>query len=167
MNRRITLGVCLFALSHMAAADDGTIYVRPTAPFTDETSVERKIIDECNLPKSQMKLLHEEAQKAGVSLTENEEAATANQGKVLLIETSSAFSSGNAFIGHRKLVSIKGRLLDNGAEVGNFTALRNSMGGAFAGYKSSCAVLHRCQAALAKDVLNWLKNPTKDARLGD
>jgi hypothetical protein len=41
------------------------------------------------------------------------------------------------------------------------------MGGFGAGFKGSCTVLYRCQHAIAEDILEWLKNPTKDARLGD
>ena len=64
-------------------------------------------------------------------------------------------------------MTLKGKLLENGKEIGNFTAVRGSMGGAFGGYKSSCAVLHRCQSTLAKDILAWLKNPAKDSRIGE
>jgi len=102
-----------------------------------------------------------------VTVVEDESAVAANKGRVLQVEIFNALSQGNAFIGHGKQVTLKGKLLENGQEIGNFTAVRGSMGGAFGGYKSSCAVLHRCQAALAKDILAWLKNPAKDSRIGE
>jgi hypothetical protein len=158
---------CLLATFSLAAAEEATTYVAKTAPFTDANVIAKNIIDECGLPEAMMKVLHEEATAAGVSLTESEEAVTANKGRVLIVETSNAISSGNAFVGHRKQVVIKGRLLENGTELGNFTGVRSSGGGMWGGYKSSCAVLHRCQVTLAKDILAWLKNPTKDARIGE
>lgn len=155
-----TLG-CSAAL----AAD--TVYVGKTAPYTDETTVAKNIIDECNLPASQMQYLHELAKELDVTLVEDEAAASENKGRVLIVETFSAISGGNAFTGHKKQVVVKGRLLEDGAELGNFTGIRGSMGGMWGGYKSSCAVLHRCQAALAKDILQWMKQPAKDSRIGE
>lgn len=159
------VGVGLLTLAQFAFADP--VYVGKTAPFADSTQIAKNIIDECGLPESQMKVLHEQAQELKVEIVEDEAAVSANKGRVLLIETVSAISAGNAFVGHRKQVSVKGRLLDNGAEIGNFSALRGSMGGMWGGYKSSCSVLYRCQTTLAKDILGWLANPTKDARLGE
>jgi hypothetical protein len=149
------------------ALADGAIAIGTTAPYVDTSMIAQNILDECALPQSQMKSLLEHATKAGVSLVTNEEAVTAKSGKVLVVETTMALSQGNAWRGHAKLVAIRGRLFDNGTEIGNFSARRNSMGGVAAGFMSSCAVLYRCQNALARDVLEWLKNPVKDARLGD
>lgn len=160
------LAVCLLTLGQLAAAG-APVYVGKTAPFTDSTQVAKNIIDECGLPQSQMKVLHEQAKELGIEIVEDEAAVAANKGRVLLLETSSAISGGNAFTGHRKQVVVKGRLLENGEEIGNFSAIRGSMGGMWGGYKSSCSVLYRCQTTLAKDILGWLANPTKDARIGE
>ncbi|MFC4311244.1 hypothetical protein ACFPN2_19250 [Steroidobacter flavus] len=149
------------------ALDGGAIAISTTAPYVDTSMIAQNILDECGLPQSQMKALLEQAAKAGVSLVTNEEAVAAKSGKVLVVETANALSQGNAWRGHAKLVAIRGRLFDNGTEIGSFNARRNSMGGIGAGFMSSCAVLYRCQNALARDVLEWLKNPVKDARLGD
>jgi hypothetical protein len=160
------LAVCLLTLAPLAVAE-GPVYVRKTAPFADSTQIAQNIIDECGLPESQMKVLHEQAKELHVEIVADEAAVDANKGRVLLLETVSAISGGNAFVGHRKQVVVKGRLLDNGEEIGNFSALRGSMGGMWGGYKSSCSVLYRCQTTLATDILTWLASPTKDARLGE
>jgi hypothetical protein len=159
------LAIVLSTLVQVAVADP--VYVGKTAPFTDSTQIARNIIDECGLPESQMKVLHEQAKELRVEVIEDEAAVAANKGRVLLLETASAISAGNAFAGHRKQVVVKGRLLENGEEIGNFSAIRGSMGGMWGGYKSSCSVLYRCQTTLAKDILGWLANPTKDARIGE
>lgn len=157
--------VCMAPIA--GAEEGGPIYIGKTAPYMDAAAIKVNIVNECDLPAAQMKLLREQAPAAGVTLVEDESAVVAKKGRVLLIEIFNAVSQGNAFIGHGKQVVLKGKLLENGTEIGNFTATRGSMGGAFAGYKSSCAVLHRCQNALAKDILTWLKSPAKDSRIGE
>jgi hypothetical protein len=165
-SRAAALAAVMVIAGQAAYAAD-TVYVGKEAPYTDASTIKQNIVSECDLPAAQIKLLKEQAAAAGVTVVEDETAAAANKGRVLKVEIFNALSQGNAFIGHGKQVTLKGKLLENGTEIGNFTAVRGSMGGAFAGYKSSCAVLHRCQAALAKDILGWLKNPTKDARIGE
>lgn len=160
------LAVCLLTLADLAVAED-PVYVGKTAPYSDATQIAKNIIDECGLPEAQMKVLHEQAREMGVAIVEDEAAVAANKGRVLQLETVSAISAGNAFTGHRKQVVVKGRLLENGEEIGNFSAIRGSMGGMWAGYKSSCSVLYRCQTTLAKDILGWLAHPSKDARIGE
>ena len=76
-------------------------------------------------------------------------------------------STGNAFIGHRKSVTAKGKLFENGKQIGSFLANRVSGGGAFGGYKSSCAIIHACGRAVGKDIAGWLASPAEGARLGD
>jgi hypothetical protein len=162
----LVLVLGLLTVTVTAAADE-PVYVGKTAPYSDASLIAKNILDECGLPESQMKVLHEQAKELGATIVEDEAAVAANQGRVLHIETANAISAGNAFTGHRKQVIVKGRLLENGQELGNFTAIRGSMGGMWGGYKSSCSVLYRCQTTLAKDILGWLKNPTKDARIGE
>jgi len=72
------------------------------------------------------------------------EAVKAGKGRILYIEITNAISMGNPFMGHQKQVSVKGRLLEDGTEIGSFSGVRASMGGAFAGFKGSCSVLGRC-----------------------
>ena len=61
-----------------------------------------------------------------------------------------------------KWVTVYGTLKKGGREIGTFRAKRNTFTG-----KGTCGMLTRCVAAMADDVGEWLKNPTKDARLGD
>src|SRR6185503_20887259 len=104
------LAVCLLTLADLAVAED-PVYVGKTAPYSDATQIAKNIIDECGLPEAQMKVLHEQAREMGVAIVEDEAAVAANKGRVLLLETVSAISAGNAFTGHRKQVVVKGRLL--------------------------------------------------------
>ncbi|WP_294965848.1 hypothetical protein [Sulfurimonas sp.] len=86
---------------------------------------------------------------------------------ILKLNIIDAVSSGNAFIGHNKFVIASGELFEGDKKIASFKVARRSNGGFFGAYKSSCAVLGGCTATMAKDIIAWLKAPTKDAILGD
>ncbi len=150
-----------------AIAENEKIYINQTIPFTDENSIAKAILTECQLPERQAEYIEEVAKENGLNLIRDNEAVITRKGRVLLVEISNAISVGNPFTGHRKQVSIKGRLLEDGTEVASFSGLRSSMGGMFGGFKGSCVVLERCLATLAKDINGWLKAPTLNARIGE
>jgi len=58
-------------------------------------------------------------------------------------------------------------LKENGEVIGSFTGARYSGGGAFGGFKGTCAILGRCIETLGKDIATWLKDPTMNAMLGN
>ena len=70
-------------------------------------------------------------------------------------------------MGHRKGITLTGKLFENDRVIASLSAMRSSGGGAFGGFKGSCAVLNRCAETLAKDIATWLGNPTTGARLGE
>jgi hypothetical protein len=150
-----------------AASEDATIYTSQIARYSDENSIPKAVLAECRLPQRQAELIEHVAKESGVVVVRDDTTVAAGKGRILLVEISDTISSGNAFIGHRKLVKVKGRLLDDGNEVGSFTGQRSSMGGAFAGFQGSCSVLERCLSTLAKDINVWLKSPTMNARIGE
>ncbi|MCP3985232.1 MAG: hypothetical protein GY723_12655 [bacterium] len=61
-----------------------------------------------------------------------------------------------------KWVTIYGTLKKGGREIGTFRAKRSTFTG-----KGTCGMLEKCVSVIADDVGEWLKSPTKDARLGD
>ena len=124
-------------------------------------------MNDCDLNTKLLQFITSSATDNGFSIELTEDAAGKSDGDVLHVEIKDAVSSGNAFIGHRKFTFIKGSLSRSGSEIASFAASRNSGGGAFAGYKSSCAVLGRTVKTLGKDVADWLKNPTMNAKLGN
>ena len=87
----------------------------------------------------QAELIEQVGKESDVVVLRDDTAVIAGKGRILLVEISDTISFGNAFITHRKQVKVKGRLLEHGKEVGSFTRVRSSMGGAFAGFKGSSA----------------------------
>ena len=144
-----------------AFADDS---IRVYVSYAKENRIASNIKNECKLVE-QLRDFIVAGSSGAVSAGEGE--PDTRRGSALVVEITDSISQGNAFMGHRKYTAIQGKLYRAGAEAGNFDASRNSMGGAFAGYKGSCAVLGRTVKALAQDVNQWLKAPTKDAALGD
>ncbi len=165
-HRRILMAA--FAVSLMAPAVQAAepVVVAATIPYADSADIQKKILDECTELGSQFsQYIKEYAAEKGIEVTLGD--AAANAGRVLRVEITNALSQGNAFLGHSKSMSSRGTLFENGAEVATFRATRNSMGGAFAGYKGSCSVLGRTVKAMGMDIGEWLVNPADGAELGD
>jgi hypothetical protein len=70
-------------------------------------------------------------------------------------------------MGHHKSMAIKGKLYEGGEVIDNFKDRRISMGGALGQFKGNCSVLERITKEIGNDVSTWLKEPTKNAKLGD
>jgi hypothetical protein len=163
----ITIALLCTVLDAKAASEDATIYTSQMAAYSDENSIPKAVLAECRLPQRQAELIEQLAKESGVVVVRDDTAVAAGKGRILVVEISDTISSGNAFLGHRKQVRVKGRLLEDGTEVGSFTGVRSSMGGAVAGFQGSCTVLERCLNTLAKDISLWLKSPTRNARIGE
>jgi hypothetical protein len=149
-----------------AAPGPVTVFVGRDMSYVDATSISRAVLAECQLPQQGAQLLHSAMREAGFQPVVDDQAMQAGKGRVLLVQISNAVAAGNAFIGHRKMVEVKGRLLEDGKEVATFAGMRSSMGGAFGGFKGSCSVLGRCLETLAKDISGWMKNPVT-GRIGE
>lgn len=158
------LSVCL--TSGFAFAQSVTM--AGSVPYAKDAEVSRKVRDECTaLPTQLAEYTQQFGREFGVEVKLADSVSAKTPGRVLVVEIFDAVSSGNAFIGHSKSTRIRGELFQDGARVAGFKGQRDSMGGAFGGYKGSCSVLGRTVKALGKDVAMWLKNPQNDAELGD
>ena len=85
---------------------------------------------------------------------------TSKKGNNLVMEMTNVYSGGNAFLGHKKSVTVVASLYKNGTLVDKVTRKRSSGGGFAGAYKGSCSVLGRTVKALGKDVALWLKQYT-------
>lgn len=167
---RKTMMVAVLVLSAapaMAQQAVGSVVVGDQAPYSNKDIINSAIVNECDLP-------HRVTEQLGIALGKNGiEAKTVAEPKpgsgdnVLLLEIAAAEASGNAFTGHHKSVTVTGKLYQHGKQVATFVNTRASMGGAFGGYKGSCAVLGRCTVTIGEDIAHWLKSPVDGAKLGD
>jgi hypothetical protein len=148
------------------AAGPMKVIVGRDMSYIDANNIAKAVLAECQLPQQGAQMLVSAMRAAGFEPVVDDQAAQAAKGRVLLVQISDAVAGGNAFIGHRKQVNVRGRLLQDGKEVATFTGIRSSMGGAFGGFKGSCSVLQRCLETLSKDISTWLKNPVS-GRIGE
>ncbi|MCU4675940.1 hypothetical protein N7931_09865 [Catenovulum sp. 2E275] len=163
MNNKACITLILATLfSTVVLAEEMAIEVTASAPYYDENIIQANVIAECTelgnqFSESTSKYLKENG--FNVELKSADEFA--NNGESLKLQITNAVSSGNAFIGHRKMVSITAELYQNGQLVDTFKHSRNSGGGFLGGFKGSCSVLHRCVNTLGNDVAKWLAKKKK------
>lgn len=143
------------------------VVVPAETPYSNVDVIDGAIVKECNLPGQVGQRLQNALKAAGIEGKAVASPKPDAGDAVLLVEIAQAQSSGNAFVGHKKSITISGKLYRGGKEVAKFVSTRNSGGGFGAGYKSSCAVLARCAEAVAQDTARWLSSPVDGARLGD
>lgn len=140
-----------------AARPAKVIYLGQQMRYLDARTIDSAVLTECQLPQQGAELLEAAARAAGINVLRDDRAVTAGKGRAFQVEIVTVVSAGNPFIGHRKQVTVRGRLLEDGKEIANFQGTRSSMGGAFGGFKGSCSVLGRCLETLAKDMTLWLQ----------
>lgn len=161
------VAVGLAAFGAQAQEPVKQVVVQSEVPFSNVEVIDQAIVKECNLPGQVGQRLQNALTAAGIEAKSAADASPKSGDAVLLLEIAQAQSGGNAWTGHKKSLTVSGKLYRKGEQVGKFVATRNSGGGAFAGYKSSCAVLARCAEAVAQDAARWLSSPVDGARLGD
>lgn len=166
------LGSVFFPIAAHAAegAADNTsaaVAVPTVVPFAEGAVIAGAVKRECKLGEKLSTFIKESGQEQGIAVTQVAEINAKAPGRTLVVEISDSMAGGNAFIGHHTYTTVKGKLYQDGAEVGNFIGRRNSMGGAFGAFKGNCAVLGRTVQALGSDIAGWLAQPGKDSQLGD
>jgi hypothetical protein len=89
------------------------------------------------------------------------------KGRVLRMEITEVHAPGGGAFSGPKWMTVKGELFENGKSIGSFRAKRFSTGGAFGGFKGTCAIIGRCTKAIGQDIASWMQSPTPNAELGD
>lgn len=146
------------ATAASAPAASAVIRFQQSAPYLDETAVPDNIRKECSSLGAQLSASTERyALEQGLKVERVESVDPKQGGAVLQLKIVSAVSSGNAFIGHRKSVTVKAELFRDGQSVAQATRSRDSTGGIAGGFKGSCDVLERTVNTLGSDIAKWLR----------
>lgn len=158
----------LFVLAATPAAFAADIVtIQRHMGFNEDAEVPKAVLEECKLDGEMPRAVAESALNAGTTVNFAEKVDGTEPGRVLWMEIADVMSDGNGFIGHRKSITVKGKLYEDGKVVGSFKDRRSSMGGAFGGFKGSCSVLVRTANAIGEDIAHWLAAPKMDDKLGD
>lgn len=156
--QKITLGLVLLAFSLGVFANEKTISISSKASYYDEKIIPSNIKSECSeLGEQFSEATKKHLEANNWKVTFEEDAGKSSQGTSIKLQITNALSSGNAFVGHRKSVTILAELYKDGQLIDSYTTSRNSSGGFAGGFKGSCSILHRCVNTLGSDVAKWLK----------
>lgn len=166
MGKGTFIALMMLAAAPAAFAADGVTVQKPVA-YNEDAEIPKAVRAECKLDEEVPDAIAATAKESGVSVTFAPQVTGATSGRALELEITDVAADGNAFIGHRKSMSVKGKLYENGQVIGSFKARRISMGGAFGGFKGNCSVLERTATAIGEDIAGWLAEPKMDSRLGD
>nr|WP_298121850.1 hypothetical protein [uncultured Pseudoxanthomonas sp.] len=165
MSKRIGAAL-LGALCAASSVQAAEFKVQRSVPYGEDAIVAGSIKRECAIDTQLADALARFAVAGGHQI-ELQDALDTTTGQALKLEFHDAQSAGNAWMGHRKSVTVKGWLFRDGQQVAKFVARRNSGGGFAGGFKGSCAVLERTVTAIGKDITGWLANPVDGGQLGD
>lgn len=165
MSKPMTAMIWLVACLASSGAFAQELQVQRPVPYSEDNDISDAIKNECKIGEVLADSIKSHSPEKVKFIGAGDSAG--DRGRVLRVEIVDAVSAGNAFIGHQKFTKIKGTLLQDGVKVASFKARRNSMGGAFAGFKGSCAVLDRTVNVLGEDIGEWLKSPKDGVALGN
>ena len=167
--RQLLLAVITTAFAFMSLAsnaEDMTYTVVSPVPFAEGSGASGDVKATCTLD-TRLPQFIENAAKRGVKVVVSADPGEDVEGKVIRIEFTHVLGTGGGAWSGAKSVTVRGELIENGEVIGSFTAARYSGGGAFGGFKGTCAILGRCIETLGEDIAAWLKNPTMHAMLGN
>ncbi|WP_266158470.1 hypothetical protein [Dyella silvatica] len=166
MRKFLLASIVMLGVWQSAYADDSILIQRPV-PFNEDADIPGAVKRECKLDEKLPDAIAEHGRDTNIKTSFAAQADSNHPGRVLVMEITNVVSEGNSFLGHHKSMSVKGKLYQDGQAVGSFKGRRNSMGGAFAGFKGNCSVLERTANELGEDIAKWLAAPKMDAQLGD
>ncbi|MGH1440369.1 MAG: hypothetical protein ACRBBR_09685 [Cellvibrionaceae bacterium] len=150
-----TLFAILALASQLSFASEKSITISNEATYYDKKIIAPNIRNECIHLGSEFSNSTElQLSKQGWEV--NRDDSLPANGLSLKLVITNVHSSGNAWTGHRKSVSIEAILMKDGETIDSYEHIRKSGGGIGGGFKSSCAVLKRCVDTLGKDVSKWL-----------
>lgn len=143
-----------------ASAAENTIGIPQAVPIAENLNVPQAVRNECQLGEKVSTFLAEFAPDVRVS-------DDTKQGRYLRMAITEVNAFGGGAWSGPKWMTVTGTLVEDDKSIASFRAKRFSTGGAFGGFKGTCAIIGRCTKAIAKDIAEWLKNPVDGAELGD
>lgn len=153
----VIASAALILSSANALANNKNIGINAAAGYYDEKIIPANIKAECHQLGAQFSAsVAKNLQAKGWNVITRRGEAARTKGKNLRLQINTAQSSGNAFVGHRKSVTVEAEFYQDGRLIDTFNATRNSGGGIGGGFKGSCAVLKRCVNTLGKDLSKWM-----------
>ena len=160
---RLALLTLLCLLPALASAQDtAPIQMLDPVPYAAGSDVPARIRNECTDLGHEIAFMVNGLMRGKMKLVQGK-LPTSSPGAVLQLEIVDVFSDGNAFLGHRQGIKLRGALYRDGSKVAAFTAQRTNTDD---NMLTACANLDVFAPLFARDIRRWLKDPQDGAELG-
>lgn len=136
------------------------VLVSAAIPYQKDDTTNENIRKECTWNTTMPQYLAK-ASEGRVKVAEKNIDAAADK-KLMLVATHLHAIGGGGWTGPKWLV-LEGKLLEKGKLIGNFEARRQTIRGSM----KSCGTLESLSEEIGDDILEWLKNPALNAKLGN
>jgi len=157
------LTITVLFMANFAAAPayaNDMVLVPSSIPYQKEGTAKENIRRECTWNTTMPQYLAKKSD--GRVQVAEKNIDTANDRKLMLVATHLHVIGGGSFSGP-KWLSLEGKLFEKGKLIGNFDARRQTIRGSF----KTCGTLESLSEEIGDDILEWLKNPGLNAKLGD
>ena len=157
----ITLTVMLMVnLTAAPAHAEDLVLVPSSIPYHKEGTAKESIRRECTWNTTMPQYLAKKSE--GRVQVADKNLDTAADKKLMLVATHLHAIGGGGWTGPKWLV-LEGKLLEKGKLIGNFEARRQTIGGSL----KTCSTLESLSEEIGDDIVEWLKNPGLNAKLGN
>lgn len=148
---------CAFAtLAATSANADDVVTVPATVPYLNDNVANESVRKECTWNTSMPRYL-EQKSDGRVKVGE------AGPGKKLLLVATHLHAIGGGGWTGPKWLTLEGKLMQGDRVIGNFEARRQTIRGSL----RACGTLDSLSEEISDDILEWLKVPGMNAKLGD
>lgn len=149
-----------------SSASGPAVAVQNVIPFDSQAGIRLEVKKQCRLQTKVPKFVEQYGPEHGVNVqrVENLDASDAARKLRLVIVD---LKAPDDWTDEDAWMLVKGELYENGKKTATVLSLRATEGGAFAEFKSSCAIIGRCTKAIGDDMASWLRDPQDGARIGD
>jgi hypothetical protein len=147
-------------LTALSARAESVVLVPPLIPYEKPDTASEDVRKECDWNTTMPRYLAGES-NGQVKVAEQAIDSVPDK-KLVLVAVHLHTAGGGGFSGPKWLV-LEGRLTEGGKLLGNFEARRQTIRGSMRG----CGTLTSLSEEITDDILEWLKTPTLDAKLGN
>ena len=150
----------ILALPVAASAGAETITIPKKVAFKKGINVPDAVRKECNLESQTASMISKALSDAGYKVIQAKRVSARTKGKALELSISRLFAVGGPFA--PKQLEINGVLRINGKVKGSFLDIRRT-----SGVGPTCGRLIYDAQAIGEDIVEWLKQPKSNSKLGD
>jgi hypothetical protein len=157
--RRGFVGAVVFLLA-MSAHAENVVLVASFIPYANESTGTEDVRKECTWNTTMPRYLAKESH--GLVKVADQSIDTVTDKKLVLAATQVHTAGGGGWSGMKWLV-LRGTLTEGSKLLGSFEARRRTLRGSLRG----CGTLDSLSEEISDDILEWLKTPSLDAKLGN